>query len=69
MNSSKGGRRDTISQMTHDVIGKPLKLFFRNKQHNSHIEIPEVFIKIYEYFMIDQSRFFVKDLFKKQVTQ
>lgn len=56
---------------THDVIGKPLRSFYRSKKVDSddegmQIQVPYVFIKIYEYFLRDETRLKnPKELFKK----
>ena len=52
----------------HDVIGKPLKAFYRKGIANpdeEDIQIPLVLIRVYEYFLRDQTRLATPDLFKK----
>ena len=49
--------------MTHDIIGKNLATFYRDS--NDSDDLPKVFLYIYEYFMTDEHKLKVKDLFGK----
>ena len=63
--SQRGG-----SINNHDVIGKPLRDFYRknigSEEDVGEIQVPLVLIRIYEYFLRDHSRLGTPDLFKKQ---
>lgn len=64
--SSQQRRGSTVNN--HDVIGKPLKAFYRKGIANpdqEDIQIPLVLIRVYEYFLRDQSRLATPDLFRK----
>jgi hypothetical protein len=49
--------------MTHDIIGKNIKCYYREPEALD--DVPLVFVQIYEYFMEDESRLRAKDLFSK----
>jgi len=49
--------------MTHDIIGKSLSVFYR--ENNDSDDLPKVFLYIYEYFINDEAKLKVKDLFGK----
>jgi hypothetical protein len=55
MSSSKIVNKNTsVDVLTHDVIGKPLHLFFRKTDNDGFQDsIPYVFMAVYEYFMED----------------
>eukprot|EP00347_Sterkiella_histriomuscorum_P018097 403346801 len=68
LSSSKNEKSQNIfqeqeeqAQLTHDIIGKNLSVYFRQDED----EPPEIFQQIYDYFIDDEKRMHRKDLFQR----